>query len=153
MPYGIAMAEGLLNGLHTRGRMSCRPDPPIMATAFLEGLEGNHAHGVVVDQLRGTCSEKEPILDGRMKALKDLAVDFFGSIALAAVGLAVVSGVVVLFRGPEQGLPDFVWSLPELVYLIIGGVVVFGVWWTVDMAWRGLRTRGNSSPEDPSEDA
>ncbi|WP_156056114.1 hypothetical protein [Streptosporangium roseum] len=66
--------------------------------------------------------------------------------SLFIVGLAVISGVVVLFRRPERGLPDF-------VYWIVGGVVVFGIWWAVGMVWRGLRTRGNTSPEDPSEDA
>ncbi|WP_030921513.1 hypothetical protein [Streptosporangium amethystogenes] len=93
-------------------------------------------------------------MNGRIKAfLKDFAVEIFGGIALYIVGLAVISGVVVLFRGPERGLPDFVWDLPEFVYWIAAGVVLFGIRWAVEMVWRGLRTRGNTSPEDLSEDA
>lgn len=83
-----------------------------------------------------------------MKAfLKDLIVEFFCGMSLFIVGLAVISGVVVLFRGPEPGLSDFVWGLPDFVYWIAGGAVVFGIWWAVGMVWRGLPTRGNTSPE------
>lgn len=113
-------------------------------------------------------------MNGRVKAfLKDFAVEFFVSVALWIVGLAVIYGVVVLFRGPEQGVPGFIWSLPEIIYWIAGGAALFVIWWAVDKICRGywtaggavvfktwwavnmmrhgLRTRGDTSPEDQAK--